>query len=89
MSKFIDKLDKLSRGEFQPIGFKVMQSVSSKPRIQLVASVAQESIESLAESVSEADAGLLRISKSSSAAKAFGKMSKAFSSILWGGVVTG
>ena len=66
MSRFIDKLNRLSRAEPQPIGFRTTQPTSPKPKIQLVASLAQESAESLADYVAGADAGLLRISKLSS-----------------------
>jgi len=89
MSKFIDKLNRLSRGESQPIGFKARQLVSPKPKIQLVAALAQESAENLADSVAGADAGLLRISKLSSGAEALEKISQAISDIPWGGWLQG
>ncbi len=89
MSKFIDKLNRLSRAEPQPIGFRATQPASPKLKIQLVASLAQESIESLADHVAGADAGLLRISKPSSGAKALRKISQALSDIPWGGWLQG
>ncbi len=89
MSRFIDKLNRLSRAEPQPIGFRTTQSVSPKPKIQLVASLAQESVESLADYVTGADAGLLRISKLSSGTKTLQKISQAVSDIPWGGRLEG
>lgn len=85
MSKFIDTLDRLSRSEPQPIGFRVTHSVSPKPKIQLVASLAEENAESLADHVAGADAGLLRIAKPGPGAKALQKISQAVSDIPWGG----
>ncbi len=89
MSKFIDKLNRISRAEAQPIGFRATQPTSPRPKIQLVASVAQESVESLADYVAGADAGLLRISKLSSGAKTLKKISQDHSDILWGGRLEG
>ncbi len=89
MSRFIDKLNQLSRVELQPIGFRTKQPTSPKPKIQLVACLAQESVESLADYVAGADAGLLRISKLDSGAKALQKVSQAVSDIPWGGWLQG
>ncbi len=89
MSKFIDKLSRLSRAAPQPIGFKVAQPVSTKPKIQLVASLAEESVEHLVGYVTGADAGLLRISKLSSGAKTLRKIAQALSDIPWGGWLQG
>ncbi len=85
MSTFIDKLNRLFRAEPQPMGFKATPLTSPKPKIQLVASLAQESIDRLADYVAGADAGLLRISKLSSGAKTLQKISQALSDIPWGG----
>ncbi|MFC1861893.1 hypothetical protein ACFLT4_01495 [Chloroflexota bacterium] len=89
MSKLIDKLSRLSRAEPQPIGFKAAQSVSARPKIQLVASLDQESAERLVDHVAGADAGLLRISKLSSGAKTLQKISQAVSDIPWGRWLSG
>ncbi len=89
MSRFIDRLKKLSQGELQPIGFKVRQLVSPRPKIQLVASLAQESVERLVDYVAGADAGLLRISRPSSGVKALRKISQDLSDIPWGGWLQG
>lgn len=85
MSRFIDKLNWLSQAESQPIGFRTAQPASPKPKIQLVASLAQKNIESLVDHIVGADAGLLCISKLSSGAKALQKISQAVSDIPWGG----
>ncbi|MFC1928112.1 hypothetical protein ACFLXK_00735 [Chloroflexota bacterium] len=85
MSKFIDKLNRLSRGEPQPIGFRTAQSASPKPQMQLVASLAQDSVDSPANYATKADAGLLHISELSSGAKTIQKMLQAVPGIPWGG----
>lgn len=84
MSKFIDKLNRLSRGETQPIGFRAREPASPKPRIQLVASLAQESTESLAGNVVGADACLFRISKTGTGVEALQKLSQSLPDIPWG-----
>lgn len=85
MSRFIDKLSQVSQAIFQPIGFKAAQSVSEKPRIQLIASLAQVNVGSLADYLAEADAGLLRISELSSGAKTLKELCQVASDIPWGG----
>lgn len=89
MSRFIDELKQLSRAEPQPIGFRATQAASPTPKIQLVATLAQESAESLAGHVTGADAGLLRISKPGSAAKSLHKISQLVPDIPWGGWLIG
>jgi len=89
MSKLIDKLNRLSQAELQPMGFRIAQRASPKPKIQLVASLAQENAESLTDYVAGADAGLLRISKPSSGAKTLQKISQALPDIPWGGWLQG
>ncbi|MFC1939131.1 hypothetical protein ACFLXO_00385 [Chloroflexota bacterium] len=89
MSRFIDKLNRLSRTAPQPIGFKTAQSASTRPRIQLVASLAEDSAERLVDYVTGADAGLLRISKRSSGARTLRKVSQTLPDIPWGGWLRG
>jgi hypothetical protein len=89
MSKFIDKLNRLSRGETQPIGFRAKLPASPKPKIQLVASLAQESAESLTGHVVGADAGLLHIFKPSTGIEALQKVSQALPDVPWGGWLQG
>lgn len=89
MSRFIDKLNRLSRPEPQPMGFGTKQPTSPKPKIQLVASLTQESAESLTDYVAGADAGLLRISKPGSGAQTLQKISQAMPDIPWGGRLQG
>ncbi len=85
MSRFIDALDRLSRVEAQPLGFRTKQPASSKPRIQLVASLAQGNAGSLVDRVADADAGLLRIADASSAVETLKRVSQAVSDVPWGG----
>ena len=85
MSRFIDRLKQISRAEPQPIGFGTKHPVSPKPRLQLVASLAQAGAEDLADRVAGADAGLLRIAKTSTGGKAIEKMAQTVPDIPWGG----
>ena len=89
MSKFIERLNKLSRGETQAIGFTARQAASPKPKIQLVARLAAESAESLAGRMAGADAGLLSISKLATGAETLQKLSQSLTDIIWGGWLQG
>ncbi len=89
MSKFIDKLTRLSQAAPQSIGFRVTQSASPKPKIQLVISVAPASVEPLADYIAGADALLLRVSTPSSGTKTLQKVSQALLDIPWGGWLPG
>ena len=89
MSQFVDKLKRVSQVAPQPIGFRATQPTSAKPRILLIASLAQADIDGLADQVAGVDAGLLRIAKLSPGAKAFAKVSQAVSDIPWGGWLEG
>ena len=84
MSRFIDKLKQTSLAVPQPMGFKAIPA-SLKPRMLLVASLAEANVESLADYVAGADAGLLPISKLSSGVKTLKETSQAVPGIPWGG----
>ena len=85
MSRFIDKLNQVSRVVPQAMGFRTAQPVSEKPKILLIASLAGASAGGLADYVVGADAGLLRIPKLSSGAKTLKEISQAAPDIPWGG----
>jgi len=85
MSRFIDKLNQVSRVVPQSLGFKRAQPVSEKPKILLIASLTEASVGGLADYVAGANAGLLRIPKLSSGAKTLKEMSQAVLDIPWGG----
>ncbi len=85
MSRFIDKLNQVSRVVPQSLGFRRAQPVSGKPKILLIASLAQASVGGLTDYVAGADAALLRIPKLSSRAKTLKEMSQAVPDIPWGG----
>ncbi len=85
MSKFIDKLNQVSRVVPQSLGFRRAQPVSDKPKILLIASLAQASVNGLTDYVAGADAALLRIPKLSSRSKTVKEMSQAVPDIPWGG----
>jgi len=71
------------------MGFRAAQPIPDKPGILLIASLAQADVDNLADRVAGADAGLLRIAKLSSGAKALGKVSQAAPDIPWGGWLEG
>ena len=85
MSRFIDKLNQVSRVVPQSMGFRRAQPASEKPKILLIASLAEASVGGLADYVAGADAGLLRIPKLSSGAKTLKEISQAVPDIPWGG----
>ena len=83
MSQLIDKLNRVSGAESQPMGFRVTQSVAQKPKLLLIASLTQVNIDDLADYVAGADGGLLPIHQGSGA-EAFQKVSQAIPDIPWG-----
>jgi len=85
VSRFIDKLNQVSRVVPQSMGFGRAQPVSEKPKILLIASLTKASVGGLTDYVAGADAGLLRIPKLSSRAKTLKEMSQAVPDIPWGG----
>ena len=85
MSKFVDRLKQVSQAASQPIGFRAAQPVSTKLKIQLVASLADSNIEDLAGYVAGADAVLLSVTKMGAEAKNLKQISQAVSEIPWGG----
>jgi len=85
MSRFIDKLNQVSQTEPQVMGFGAAKKVSPKPKMLLVASLAQADVSGVADYMAGADAGLLPIPKSSSGAGTFQKISQVVSDIPWGG----
>jgi len=85
MSRFIDKLNQVSRVVPQSIGFGRAQSVSEKPKILLIANLTEASVGGLADYVAGADAGLLHLPKLSSGAKTLKEISQAVPDVPWGG----
>ena len=85
MSRFIDKLNQVSKVVPQPMGFRAAQPVSQVPKMVLIASLAQADIDGLTDYMAGADAGLLDIANLSSGAKTFQKAYQAMSDIPWGG----
>ena len=84
MSKFVDRLKRVSPAAPQPIGFRAAQPDSTKLKIQLVASLADGNIEGLADYVAGADAVLLSVAKMGAEAKNLKQISQAVSEIPWG-----
>ena len=85
MSKFIDELCRVSQVELQPMGFRAVSAVPLRPRMLLVATLAQVDVDCLADYVAGADAGLLEISMLSSGVEAVQQACQARSDIPWGG----
>ena len=72
----------------QPIGFRA-ERVAPKPKILIIASLAQDNVDRLADYVAGADAGLLPISNLSSGIKTIKEMCQIVSDIPWGGWLRG
>ena len=89
MSKFVDRLNRLSRGEAQAIGFTARQAALPKPKIQLIARLAAESAESLTGHIAGADAALLSISKLATGAETLQKVSQSLPDIILGAWLKG
>ena len=88
MSKFIDRLNQVVQAVPQPMGFRV-EPVSPKPRILLIASLAQKNVDHLTDYVAGADAGLLPISNLSSGVKSLQEIRQIVPDIPWGGWLRG
>ena len=85
MSRFIDRLNQASPAALRPLGFGAARPVSEKPKMLLVASLAQPNAGDVAGYVAGADAGLLRVPKLTSGAKILKEISQAVPDIPWGG----
>jgi hypothetical protein len=84
MSKFINELKLVAQLGPPPMGFRAAPP-APKPRMLLVATLAEANIEGIADYMAGADAGLVPIPKLSSAAKTIHKVSQAMPTIPWGG----
>ena len=85
MSRLIDELNRVAKAAPQPMGFRAAHPTPSKPRILLVASLAQiGDTGRLAVGVDSADAVLLRLTKSQLAAKMLPKTVGSFPDMPWG-----
>ena len=85
MSKLIDKLNQVSQAVSQPMGFRTIQPASLKPKILLIAGLAQTNTDDLGDYTAGADAGLLHISNLNSGTKALQKICQVMPDIPWGG----
>jgi hypothetical protein len=84
MSKFINELKLVSQLAPPPMGFRAAPA-PPKPRMLLVATLAEANIEGLADYMGGADGGIVAIHKLSSGAKTMHKVSQAMPGIPWGG----
>jgi len=85
MSRLIDKLNRVSQAIPQAMGFRATQQVLPKPRMLLIADLAQANVDGLADYVAGADAGLLHIFNLSEGAETLQKICEVVSDIPWGG----
>jgi hypothetical protein len=84
MSRFIDRLKRAS-SVGMPMGFRTVAAKTAKPRMLLVAAVAQADAARLAGITTGADAGLLALDTLTTAAEALKQAAKATPDIPWGG----
>jgi hypothetical protein len=89
VSRLIDKLNQVLLAEPKAVGFRAAKTVSPKPRMLLVASLAQPDVDGLTDCVAGADAGLLPIHRVSSGVGTLKKISQLVSGIPWGGWLRG
>jgi hypothetical protein len=64
MSRLIEKLTRIRQSEPQPMGFRLGQSASEKPRLQLVACFNSENMEKLSAVADTADAIMIEVTGS-------------------------
>ncbi len=84
MSQLIDKLKHVAKTAPQPMGFRTAQAAPARPRMQLIAGVAQENVAALGALISGADAVLVSMSAIPEA-KAIEKMARSLAGLPWGG----
>ncbi len=85
MSRLIEQLNRVSQAIPQAMGFKSTQQVLPKPRMVLIADLAQVDVDGLADYVDGADAGVLQISDLIEGSKTLGKVRQVVTDIPWGG----
>lgn len=85
MSKFIDKLNRASQTTPQPMGFRTTKSAQPKHQLQLVVTVTDDvSAADPADYISEADAGLLRVTEIAPVSDLLEKLTAATPDTPWG-----
>ena len=89
MSKFIDRLKQHSQAAPAPIGFLPRKPSPSKSRIQLLAVVAPENLEKVADSIAGADAVLLPVARQNPSTKRLAELAESLADIPWGGWLKG
>jgi hypothetical protein len=89
MSKFIERLTKLSNGERQAMGFTNRQAASLKAKIQVIAGLDAEDAGKLTGKIAGADVLLLKISGAAKGAEIVRTMSSVSSDIIRGAWLLG
>lgn len=89
MSKFIDKLKRLSKAAPEQIGFPTRQPSPSRPKIQLLAIVAPENLDHVADFVAGADAILLPVARQNPSTKRLAALVGTVADVPWGGWLKG
>lgn len=86
MSKLIDRLNQAAKAMPQSIGFRAAHTVSTKPKILLIASLAQDkNVDNLADFITGADAVLLTVARSGRGARTMPQVASSAPDIPWGG----
>ncbi len=89
MSKFVDQLKRLSQVATEPIGFLPRLPSLPKPKIQLLAVVAPENLDGVADFTAGADAVLVPVARQSPSVKRLAALAESLPGIPWGGWLTG
>lgn len=84
MSKFIDKLTHLTRGESQSIGFRRKEGESPGRKMVLVARLTPDNVKGLSNKLDGADAGLITVSETARGVEALEKLCGDYGDIIWG-----
>ncbi len=84
MSKFIDKLTHLTRGESQSIGFRKNDAGSPSQKMVLVARLTPENEKGLKDKLAGADAGLITVSETARGVEVLEELCGDYADIIWG-----
>ena len=84
MSKFIDKLTQLTRGESQSMGFRKKEAESSDKKMVVVARLTPDDVKGLSGKLTGADAGLVTVSETAQGVEILEKLCGDYADIIWG-----
>ena len=84
MSKFIDKLTQLTRGESQSMGFRKKEAESSDKKMVVVARLTPDDVKGLSGKLTGADAGLVTVSETAQGVEILEKLCGDYADVIWG-----